>query len=422
MDRKNKFKKRGSMKISLYARNMIGLSEKDDFYLQGKKDFVNYRFKQASVKDSESSYHFQDIERIKDSIFKSLVKQLPNDKEKVLLLSDGKDSLTIALAMHKLGVKFTTLTLLKDDDVELKEYLVRVTSSLGVSSFFYNVTELLDSYSFGDFVDHMSNADYPIMDQAYLFFYLGVKKFLEDKKSNDDFCFIDGMGNDEYFGHMPNSNQLKSFALSKLKLHKLTSNRKLRFYLRTEAESQGILSALSFFYDIQYSLDLEEYFRYAACSVKNKKDLMDFRAFSRGQFLDKLQMSYKTKLAASSLNQYFCFPWEEEEVSDIIFNLPQNLKFDLKGMKNKIILRLILESEIGWNQSKRGVDLYEGVSIETLLHLSSNVPEKAVDIIVRSKMASLKIKKRALLEIVNLYSYMKAKGFSNEEFLDVLGL
>jgi len=409
-----------------FAKYMVSLPVNDDGAFEvGKNDFNSYSF---VIPKGSPSNDFSSYKTYADAVLKriaAVVSDNTSQKRIVLLLSGGKDSLSIALALSEFGVPFETITFLRDEDSKLKSYLEKVTFKMRIKSTFISTREISDRFDYHEFKESFHFASYPMMDQAYLFYYFGLKLFIEhsaDENFINDFCFIDGMGNDEYFGHLPTKKQQQSFALSKMGFYKLVKSGFHRYYLRSPSESQGLLSGLSYFFEIKVESNIEKYFSYAVSCIKSEHDFLSFRAFSRGQYLDKVQMAYKIKLASTALGMSCFLPWEDESLQSLVVRLPLSFKFDLKEGRNKVLLRNILTDKLAWSQDKRGIDLFVDLSVNDLRDFSKDVPDVLSDRIFKAKLASFDLKKRAILELVNFYAFCTTHGVNDHDFIKAFGL
>jgi asparagine synthetase B (glutamine-hydrolysing) len=404
--------------ISTFAKNMLcppSLLNKEcsDLASQGLNDFESYKYRHLSKYYRGDSEYTE--ESLIDKIKLSLSDCLKSDKAPLLLLSDGKDSMSLAVGFSELKVSCETLTLLRKDDDELKSYIQKVAFRLGHKPFFVTVEEILGSYDSEAFLKACGEMETPVLDQAFFFFLFGVKSFFDrENKDPQGYVIIDGLGNDEYFGYIPSKNQLSSYKLSRLGLWELLpdSARAWKWYVRSPSESNGDLSALSCFFPIPNFYDLNRYFSRVPSSI-SPLEFVDFRAFSRGSFHDHQCMMGKTSATAKFLEADVNFPWVYFPLSDYCFNLPVDQKFDFKGLENKLPLRKMLKRKVDWCQDKRGVDLYFDLNMSLFKEkvVSDFVPGNIVDRVDSVKVVPSYVKKRAYLELINLYGYCISHGY-----------
>jgi len=389
----------------------------------GYNDYINYKYRHLSESYLANSEVDESI--LLEKMVEALrLKLSGNDKEPLLLLSDGKDSMGLAVALSEMGIKCKTLSFLRRSDLQLKEYISQVTEKLGHTPFFVNVDEIQVNYSSKIFLKACGEMDYPVLDQGFFFFLFGSKIFFDTEKLNpNDYVIVDGLGNDEHFGYMASKNQLKSYSLSKLGLWKILprSLPALRWYFRSPSESHGDLSALAAVFSFGQSYDLNKYFSKIPKSL-NELEYIDFRAFSRGAFHDHQCMMGKTIATARCLSSSVIFPWAEKSLGEYCFNLPVSSKFNFKNFKNKLLLRSLLEKKIQWKQEKRGVDLYFDLDMGLFKRdvLSELVPTHIVNKIDKSFLLPSTVKKRAYLELHNFYGYCLSHGLSKLDIEKIL--
>lgn len=389
----------------------------------GKNAYLDYKFRHLSPNYHSDSEVDESIllQKIIDSLQRSLSQ---SQKEPLLLLSDGKDSMGLALALSEMGIACKTLSFLRRSDSELRDYISNVASRLGHKAYFVTVDEIESAYDSKVFVKACRCMDTPVLDQGFFFFLFGCKFFFDKEVlSPNDFVIVDGLGNDEYFGYLPSKNQLKSFSLSRVGLWKFLPRLfpVLRWYIRSPSEAHGDLSALAAFFPFGNSFNLNKYFSEIPKSL-NELEFVDFRAFSRGSFHDHQCMMGKTIATAKCLGSDVVFPWADAALADYCFNLPVSDKFDFKVLKNKLLLRELLEKRIDWKQEKRGVDLYFDLDMKAFKEniLKEFVPQNIIDKIDKSVLISDSVKQRAYLELHNFYGYCLSNGLSQSDVENIL--
>ncbi|HCM1362427.1 TPA: hypothetical protein N2903_001671 [Vibrio parahaemolyticus] len=404
--------------IETYAKHMICPPSLSNKPYEGLNAYNNYRFRQASLNYTGNS----DPSKMMEKMISCLERMLDDEKEPIILLSDGKDSMSLALALSKMNIKCRTLTLLRNEDYDLKCFIEGKSKQMGHEPYFVEVNDIIDSFEDDLFMKSCSFMDNPVLDQGMIFFLFGLNLFFKQSKLDPKSCqFIDGLGNDEHLGYLPSKSQLKSYKLSQLGLWKFNKYLPnfVNWYIRSPAESQGDLSALSCFFDFKNAYDLNLFF--SKIKVKSDVEYIDFRAFSRGAYHDHQCMIGKTKAASSAHGADIVYPWTDSEISEYCFNLPLNVKFNFDKLKNKIILRDLLDTELSWKQEKRGVDLFMDLNISKFKVILSNYVDPDIfERVLNAKLIPLSVKKRALLELLNLSGYLYSNGYSRKDIRNVL--
>jgi asparagine synthetase B (glutamine-hydrolysing) len=410
--------------IATFGKHMICPKiDDEDLATQGWNDFITYHYRHNSNNYTGNSIYTNDtlLEHLKIAISNTC----DHTKIPLLLLSDGKDSLSLALAFSELGVKIHTLTILRRNDVSMKSYLQDIATKLGFFSYFITVDEIVGAFDESFFKKSFRYMNNPVLDQGYLFFLLGLKIFFEKNNFNSqDFQIVDGLGNDEYFGYLMSKQQWSSFKFSRLGIWKIVPKylKNLKWYIRSPIESHGDLSTLACFFNFSSSYDLNKYFSRISKSTQKEKYL-DLRAFSRGSFHDHQCMMGKTDVAAQYIGSSCVFPYLDQTLANYCFNIPIDKKLDFNNKVNKIPLRKLLSETIGWNQKKRGADFFLDLDLDYFHDqvISRIVPQEFIDIIKNNKILGKDIKKRAYLELLNFYTYCTIRaGMNKNEIREIL--
>ena len=411
--------------IATFGKHMICPNiNGNDLKEQGLDDFNDYNYRYISDNYKANSEYTNSI--LLEYLKKAIVNICDDSKIPLLLLSDGKDSLALAIALSELNLKAYTLTLLRKEDTNMKKYLQSISDKLELNSYFITVDEIVNVFDIEFFKNSFEYMNHPVLDQGYFFFLFGLKLFFEKNNLESSvYEVLDGLGNDEYFGYMMSKQQWQSFKLSQTELWKLLPKSLINFkwYLRSPAESHGDLSTLACFFNFDEAYDLNQYFSKIPKSTQ-REEYLDFRAFSRGSFHDHQCMMGKTDTAARYLGSNCVFPYLDKDLADYCFNIPIDEKLDFENIINKIPLRKLLNEKISWNQTKRGVDLYFDLDMDKFYDeiISKVVPKDLIDVIKNNKILNESVKKRAYLELLNFFTYCSVKEkMKDDEIRKLLG-
>ena len=82
------------------------------------------------------------------------------------MLSDGKDSMGIALALSRMGIQCRTLTFLRNSDDALKKFIKSVAQKLNHKPYFITVEEIQSNFVKEEFIDSCKYMDNPVLDQG----------------------------------------------------------------------------------------------------------------------------------------------------------------------------------------------------------------------------------------------------------------
>jgi asparagine synthetase B (glutamine-hydrolysing) len=403
-------------------RSLIGSDHRDDIAAIGERDFARYPYRHLGSRYRADSVYSEEL--LIDGIKRALQPLLGGERKPLLLLSDGKDSMSLAVGLAELGVRCTTLTLLRREDSTLREYVEATARRLGHAPHFVTSEQALAAFDPQVFLEACSKMDGPVLDQGFIFFLFGMKVFFERNSLDPrDYVVLDGLGNDEYFGYLPSKDQLRAYRLARYGLWRGVPDSMpwLSWYLRSPAEAQGDLSALACFFPIRDTHNLNLYFALVPHSLEPCA-FVDFRAFSRGSFHDHQCMMGKTRAAAMYLGTIAVFPWLNSELADWCFNLPVAQKFDFAKVTNKLPLRNMLARRVAWSQTKRGVDLYYDLDNTSFPRtMAAVVSSRPIERIARGGIFGTSVRSRAYLELLNLFGYCLGIGMTGREIEEMLG-
>lgn len=369
-----------------------------DGVIDWKAEFKNFPYRlKKSREDSIPS-----TKKLLDFISGAVLRSLEgSDGCPLLLLSSGKDSIGLAIGLSEAGIRVNTLSLVKDPTEH--SYIKKIARNLGHYPNFVPLDAIRAKVLSTDF----SLRGRPIcFDQALLFF----RAALEHLGVGEKELLIDGMGNDIYFGHIPSKVQLRAYAIYKCFGPLFAESDYGRVWLRDFPAANGMTTA---FGRMRASRAIREHipmmsfpsnlFR-PSCS----EDFVDMRGFLRGSYVDNFVYSEKTRVLAQLFKSKVVFPWQNGNLSEFCFNLPRKYRFSLDTMTNKILLRRLLAKKIGYNQPKRGIDLYESYSSEEVYNA---IPKSGLlgDIshsVLTERLVPENIRKRALFELFIYSRYL----------------
>lgn len=334
----------------------------------------------------------------------------------VLLLSTGKDSVGLALGFAELGVSVDTLSLVSDDAEA--ELIGSFAKQLGHRSHIIHASDIEKRFD----EKFLRNLDYDrvCFDQAIMFFEI----MLDLAQIGKDVTLIDGMGNDISFGHIPSLNQIRSFKLGSA----LKSINIQNYWARDFKQAMGVSTALRYFLNSETRNALESRFpsllgKYDP-KITSIQSLFSERAFVRGIFLDEYQYAEKTRILGKKLNVEVVFPWSDESLSNFVFNLPENQKFNSKKLINKLLLRELLFDKLNYDQPKVGINIYEKIAVDysDLLKSMRFFNENFIWAIQNKALLSNSTKKRAMLEAMLFASYLRGLPEYRRELPELGGI
>lgn len=325
------------------------IQSNDNFNLEDLKENFLYFQKENST---PKKYSFNEFN---EQFLKMVERNISKDKKYLLMLSGGKDSSSLLLALHDLGmvdniVCATYVSGIKEDEssdaLSLCEKLgyKHLTVKSNIQDEFLIYKKCVSS-------SPSLCADFAL--PAYLY-------TIEKAKATFDFdIVIDGMGNDIYMGHIPPKveTRLQTYSLTNFtkklwgRHNFITGNKELSYLLQSlemlPVERSFSGSRLSFKNITKAGFDTELVKGY----IENLQSLVDgeniynARAFARGAFYDDLCCCEKARVATSFNDIEVVFPFIDSEFSDYYMSLDLDERFDFSIRKNKVSLRKYLSDK-----------------------------------------------------------------------------
>ncbi|QEF99621.1 hypothetical protein Mal15_36870 [Stieleria maiorica] len=270
-----------------------------------------------------------------------------------LLLSEGKDSTGIAIALAELGVKVDCVTFANSDsNVDMvTDVAHRFGHRLEVVR--YDDLKIPD-----DHLQTLSQVFEPTVDQAFLSYLLLPASVFQGS------VIIDGMGNDFYMGHLPTKDQFKATnwcaVANRIVPRGLRDRIKRRLFpnrdycgipLRTFSECQGLYNGFDrgvLRNEIAEPRSLDELDR-----RWQEFGFQKGRALSRGRYLDTYSFCGKSIALAEMAGAKIFFPWADPKIAERFEGLPPESKYQWPTV-NKLPLREAINKRFHYEQAKVG--------------------------------------------------------------------
>lgn len=292
------------------------------------------------------------------------IKEKISNKKTILMLSSGKDSVTLALAISRISDANITCVTYTTNDVELDEslYAQQLCKQLGLN---HKIVQLKDSIAnLPELLQiFFKETIFPIADPAIIPYLLCLHEY--SKIDNFDYV-LDGMGNDIYMGHIPSKNDLKKNILAYgqkyiKRLQSLISyDSILNFLFNTRAQNTfpGRLFREKEIKTIfEYSISVDEFWAKQS-NQYGHLDLLNFRALIRGRHYDQNVGMLKGRLACALFNSKCIFPFTDERIINFYFNLREEDRFNRDKLINKVFLRNLLKDKIAYDDKKIGKKIF----------------------------------------------------------------
>jgi asparagine synthase (glutamine-hydrolysing) len=321
-----------------------------------------------------------DEEYILEILAEATVSRMEKNRENYLFHSAGKDSNSIALALSVAGYQneITSVSYKGEGEKDESEIAKKIAKQFGFKHKIVYEPKVLAKKDIENINSFFENSSFPCMDNATLAYPLYMNQ-LDFSNSN----IIDGMGNDVYIGHIPDS---KEYAKQKnfSRFHhlrpfsgKFSSASRIGIATTTRTEWVG-LSGLSYG-DVNKilndSFDVYDYWSEVDRENKNM-DYLDLRSYIRGRVLDQEVFIRKVRNFADVTSSNLILPWTNPKVAAYFSKLPEKYLFDRKYLKNKLLLRTMLKDRIGLDSDKLGKKAYGFNAYGILMMMKKEVDQE----------------------------------------------
>jgi len=325
-----------------------------------------------TVKDHEYANPFLnalsrgDSEPSTDTLFRLLCEaideHLGSASGSVLMLSSGKDSTSLLLALAELGRKnVRALTYGAGTANDEEGYAAMAARRLGVPHTTVRLTDDPDHIK-STLNHYFENTPFPCLDNTQIAYILSLA---EADVSNE--VVLDGTGNDQYMGYVPSKNLRVKLAcnvsrfLPSASIDLLSHVSVLTYFAksRSEASFPGYyLSPKTIEQLLGIHDPTKEY--WAESDEKHVGlDMFDYLATVKLRHYDSNQVFLKGRTAAAARGVAIEFPWTNDKIADYYFNLPEADRFDRGGFVNKILLRRMLRERLEYPDAAFGKRYFE---------------------------------------------------------------
>lgn len=281
-----------------------------------------------------------------------------------LMLSSGKDSTAILVALADLGLTDTRCFTYaagtsKDEDT----YAGKITARFGMRHEIFRLPQdpKIVRRSMEAF---FKKSAFPSFDPTQAPYVLTLAM-----AGVDGGDVLDGSGNDVYVGHVPSpldrrkfSLNLSRFGTSLLEYYwPHTNPATFLFKSRSENCFPGFYLSPSVVDAVLPSTCAQmvrSYWRESDITHRNM-DIFDFRAAVRGRHYDNNQIALKARTAAHCFGARTVLPWTDPRVADYYFHLPEDERFSRRDYVNKVLLRKMLREAVDYPDQEIGKRFFE---------------------------------------------------------------
>ncbi len=267
--------------------------------------------------------------------------------ESMLMLSAGKDSVAIAMALGELGAKHVrAFTYVRDDEDTEGHIAARFARSLGVPHERVRgdclTPEIVQAYA--------TRMPLPCADHVLL----SCFAVHHATAAGPNVTVVDGTGNDGYFGIVTKARDL-------VDAHRIIPTVGRRSPYVTGSRLEGFLP--------RHYLTTSEIARlgpYQGPAMEVAADLayqakgrsvFECKQLAIGRYFDPQHASFKVRVSAWAAGGVAAFPWASPKLAEYVWNLAPALRIDRKGKKNKVLLRAMLK-ERGYDADEIGKRIF----------------------------------------------------------------
>lgn len=280
----------------------------------------------------------------------SAVSKVVDTRSTTLLMSSGKDSVALAIAIAEIGCghRVRAVTYVDSQGEQDATNAESIAAELGLRH--ATVTIPPARIADGQFLNAvfasmpMPSVDFAYLPYAALLFY-----------ATEPGCqIIDGGGNDTLFGIVPSQRALARIQWAELLPRCLGAA--FPFYRRASALGQSPPEVLMPSRMLRYqdtksllvsAVDTHRVWRDWYRTRGRSMSPIDMATFVRGKHLVNAKDILKVRLAANSLGRELALPWTDTDIAEYCAGLPREQRVDLLSGTNKIVLRQMLAEKLG---------------------------------------------------------------------------
>ncbi|MEI2742969.1 MAG: asparagine synthase-related protein [Candidatus Competibacter sp.] len=306
------------------------------------------------------------------------ISRIDSSQPTYLFQSAGKDSNTVLLALAKAGWRDKIICVCQkstgiNDESEISK---SIAEKLGFQHIILeqpdrifkkpnHIADYIDSI-----VNHFTDTPLPWTDEVTLAFPSYPLQLPNFRGAN----IIDGSGGDVFLSCIPSISEYRKQLLSNLTwpfarvVDRMASASVFSSIRKTRAEWCGLGGFLFAEAKAIYPLATPVLPYWSKQSkARQSWDYLDFRSDIRASIIDMCIFNQKIRNAADVWGSNIIFPWSNSEVATYCSKLPEKYLFDRTTLKNKLILRKMLNENLGLNSDVIGK---RGYGIDTLAILN----------------------------------------------------
>lgn len=280
------------------------------------------------------------------------------DRRGFLMLSSGKDSVSLALALAELGyTDIPCVTYSSGEDDPEAVVSADVCRRLGLSHQIVAMPE--DERIVREvLIDFFTESTRPGTDLAQVPYVFAVAAAAVAAGT-----VFDGDGNDSYMGYLVSGSfktkmryRIRGRAVAEFIKTHIPVDSPLNYLARSRPEV-GLPGRTMRPHEIRAvmpeAVDTSQYWSDLDAQTHEMSPLELFACVTVRHVLPGASLK-KHILAADALGYQYSVPWSDRGIADYYFNLPEADRFDAKAGVNKILLRSMLEKYLGYDSAEVG--------------------------------------------------------------------
>ncbi|RYD50580.1 MAG: hypothetical protein EOP52_13790 [Sphingobacteriales bacterium] len=285
-----------------------------------------------------------------------------------LMMSSGKDSVSLALALAENGqagsteaFTYTDPTQPSDEASDAAVFAKKLGIRHNAISFPNDPAKVREALT--HFFTHASHpsCDPTTIPYAVCLYHAGIR----------DTHIIDGTRNDTYMGIVPSKSyrQLCKYyeylgggfsgfkSLRGLVPHYSKAVKFLSTYPEVNLYKHGHFRQTETSRFFPVAINTEAFWRDLYQSHKHL-DMVDMRTFIIGQYFDGCSVVLKGATVAESLNSQSVLPWASQPLASYYFNLPEEVRYNRQTLSNKVLVRQMLAEKLDYDASAIGKRIF----------------------------------------------------------------
>lgn len=299
-----------------------------------------------------------DVDRLHALTVASVERRLANvPGDGVLMMSSGKDSVAVAIALAELGKHPTCITFKAGEDDFEHIVAAEFCRQLGLE---HKTVEMPTDRAVTEasLIRFFESSPVPTADHAAVAYVLS----LATSGVTEGAC-IDGGGNDPYMGYVMTADlkkklryRIRGRRLAGGLKHLLPVDSPVNYLARSSAAAllpgrNPRRRETSRFYPEAVSTDD---FWYRESRLNSEESLAGALTMSRLRHTEASRSHLKSRLAAAAFGLELVLPFSDSAIADYYFHLPEEARFDKASGTNKVLLRQLLAERIDYDPALVG--------------------------------------------------------------------